>query len=240
MRVHPLLLAMTVTLSAVPMAATAGTEPTASFCETQYSRECQEAVTPLQILERFREGNERFASGHGTHRDYSQQVQETAKGQFPLASIVSCIDSRAPAELILDQGIGDLFNTRVAGNVINEDILGSLEFASKVAGAKLIVVLGHTSCGAIKGACDNVQMGNLTALLAKIQPAIAAVPDKTGADRSSRNYEFVERVAAANMRQSVQLIRDRSPILKEMEDKGEIKIVGAMYDVASGKVTWYE
>jgi carbonic anhydrase len=240
MHVRPLLLAAVATLSTMPIAIFADTAATDSFCATQYSRECQAAVTPRQVLERFRQGNERFASGRGTHRDYGQQVRDTAKGQFPLASIVSCIDSRAPAELILDQGIGDVFNARVAGNVINEDILGSLEFASKVAGAKLIVVMGHTSCGAVKGACDNVQLGNLTALLAKIQPAVAAVPSKTGADRSSKNYEFVEQVAAANVRQSVQQIRDHSPILKEMEDEGEIKIVGAMYDVATGKVSWYE
>jgi carbonic anhydrase len=240
MQTRTLLLAAAATLALTPLASGVRAEDTASFCETQYSRECQEAVTPQQILERFRQGNARFASGHGTHRDYAQQVQDTAKGQYPLASVVSCIDSRAPAELILDQGIGDIFNARVAGNVINEDILGSLEFASKVAGAKLIVVMGHTSCGAVKGACDNVQLGNLTALLAKIQPAVATVPSKTGADRSSKNYEFVEHVAAANVRQSVQQIRDHSPLLKAMEDKGEIKIVGAMYDVATGKVSWYD
>lgn len=214
-------------------------QPRPSFCETQNAKECQSAVTPEQVLERFKQGNQRFASGHGTQRNYAQQVRDTAKGQYPLGSVVSCIDSRAPAEIVLDQGIGDIFNARVAGNIVNEDILGSLEFASKVAGAKLIVVMGHTSCGAIKGACDDVQMGNLTGLLAKIMPAVAAVPND-GKDRSSKNYEFVERVADANVRQNVQLIRDHSPILKEMEDKGEIKIVGAMYDVASGRVTWYE
>ncbi len=211
----------------------------ASFCETQTTKECQSAVTPEQVLERFKHGNQRFASGHGTQRNYAQQVRDTAKGQYPLGSVVSCIDSRAPAEIVLDQGIGDIFNARVAGNIVNEDILGSLEFASKVAGAKLIVVMGHTSCGAVKGACDNVQLGNLTGLLAKIQPAVAAVPND-GKDRSSKNYEFVEMVAEQNVRQNVQLIRDRSPILKEMEDKGEIKIVGAMYDVASGSVEWYD
>jgi carbonic anhydrase len=219
--------------------ASAKSEPSARFCETQYSKECQGAVSPQQVLERFKKGNERFVNGHGTHRNYTQQVRDTAKGQYPLGSIVSCIDSRAPAELVLDQGIGDVFNARVAGNIVNEDILGSLEFASKVAGSKLIVVMGHTSCGAVKGACDNVQMGNLTGLLAKIMPAVAAVPNN-GKDRSSKNYEFVEMVAEQNVRQNVQLIRDRSPILKEMEDKGEVKIVGAMYDVASGRVTWYE
>ena len=239
MNTRSCLIAVAAILAAAPFAASAKSEPSARFCETQYSKECQGAVTPQQVLERFKHGNERFVNGHGTHRNYTQQIRDTAKGQFPLGSIVSCIDSRAPAELVLDQGIGDVFNARVAGNIVNEDILGSLEFASKVAGSKLIVVMGHTSCGAIKGACDNVQMGNLTGLLAKIMPAVAAVPNN-GKDRSSKNYEFVEMVAEQNVRQNVQLIRDRSPILKEMEDKGEIKIVGAMYDVASGRVTWYE
>lgn len=214
-------------------------QPRPSFCETQNTKECQSAVTPEQVLERFKHGNQRFASGHGTQRNYAQQVRDTAKGQYPLGSVVSCIDSRAPAEIVLDQGIGDIFNARVAGNIVNEDILGSLEFASKVAGAKLIVVMGHTSCGAVKGACDNVQLGNLTGLLARIMPAVAAVPND-GKDRSSKNYEFVEKVADANVRQNVQLIRERSPILREMEEKGEIKIVGAMYDVASGRVQWYD
>jgi carbonic anhydrase len=239
MNTRSCLLAVAAILAAAPVVASAKSEPSARFCETQYSKECQGAVTPQQVLERFKQGNERFVNGHGTHRNYTQQIKDTAKGQFPLGSIVSCIDSRAPAELVLDQGIGDVFNARVAGNIVNEDILGSLEFASKVAGSKLIVVMGHTSCGAVKGACDNVQMGNLTGLLAKIMPAVAAVPNN-GKDRSSKNYEFVEMVAEQNVRQNVQLIRDRSPILKEMEDKGAIKIVGAMYDVATGRVTWYE
>lgn len=227
----------TALLATAPVVARDQSRP--SFCETQNTKECQSVVTPQQVLEHFKQGNERFASGHGTHRNYGQQVRETAKGQYPLGSVVSCIDSRAPAEIVLDQGIGDIFNARVAGNIVNEDILGSLEFASKVAGAKLIVVMGHTSCGAVKGACDNVQMGNLTGLLAKIMPAVAAVPND-GKDRSSKNHEFVEMVADANVRQNVQLIRERSPILREMEEKGEIKIVGAMYDVASGRVQWYD
>jgi carbonic anhydrase len=209
------------------------------FCDTQHSKDCQAAVTPRQVLERFKKGNERFASGHGTHRNYAQQVRATAAGQYPLASVVSCIDSRAPAEILFDQGIGDLFNARVAGNIVNEDILGSLEFASKVAGAKLVIVLGHTSCGAIKGACDNVQLGNLTGLLARIMPAVKSIPDD-GSDRTSKNYAFVEKVADRNVRMTVQRIRDQSPILKEMEERGEIMIVGAMYDVKTGKVTWYD
>lgn len=211
-----------------------------TFCETQDAKACQEAVTPKLILERFKRGNERFASGRGTtNRNYVQQVKATAAGQYPLASVVSCIDSRAPAEILFDQGIGDLFNARVAGNIVNEDILGSLEFASKVAGSKLIVVLGHTSCGAIKGACDDAKLGNLTALISKIKPAVNAVPND-GKERSSKNYAFVEMVAERNVHMTVQMIRDKSPVLKEMEDKGEIQIVGAMYDVKTGKVNWYD
>jgi carbonic anhydrase len=210
-----------------------------TFCETQDAKACQDAVTPQLVLDRFKRGNERFASGHSTRRDYLRQVHATAAGQYPLASVVSCVDSRAPAEILFDQGIGDLFNARVAGNVVNEDILGSLEFASKVMGAKLIVVLGHTSCGAIKGACDDVKLGNLTALLSKIKPALDAVPDD-GQDRSSKNYAFVELAAESNVRLMVQVIRDKSPVLREMEQKGEILVVGAMYDVKTGKVTWYD
>jgi carbonic anhydrase len=210
-----------------------------TFCDTQDAKACQDAVTPALILDRFKQGNARFASGKSTKRDYARQVKATAAGQYPLASIVSCIDSRAPAEIVFDQGIGDVFNARVAGNIVNEDILGSLEFASKVAGSKLIVVLGHTSCGAIKGACDDAKLGNLTALIAKIKPAVDAVPND-GKDRSSKNYAFVEQVSERNVRMTVQNIRDKSPVLKEMEQKGEVMIVGAMYDVATGKVSWYD
>jgi carbonic anhydrase len=210
-----------------------------TFCKKQDSKACQDAVTPQQILEHFKQGNARFASGKSTQQNYVKEVKATAAGQFPLASVVSCIDSRAPAEILFDQGIGDLFNARVAGNIVNDDILGSLEFASKVVGAKLIVVLGHSSCGAIKGACDDVKLGNLTGLLAKIKPAVSKIPND-GKDRSSKNYPFVEKVAEQNVRLTVDAIRSKSPVLKEMEDKGEIKIVGAMYDVATGKVAWYD
>ena len=210
-----------------------------TFCETQDAKACQDAVTPQLILERFKQGNARFAGGKSTQRNYLRQVKATAAKQYPLASVVSCIDSRAPAELLFDQGVGDLFNVRVAGNIVNEDVLGSLEFASKVEGSKLIVVLGHTSCGAIKGACDDVKLGNLTALLSKIKPAVDAVP-KDGKERSSKNDAFVEMVAERNVRLTVEAIRAKSPVLKEMEDKGEIKIVGAMYDLATGKVQWYD
>lgn len=210
-----------------------------TFCEIQDAKACQESVTPQMVLDRFKKGNERFADGKGTQRNTLKHVKATAKGQYPLASVVSCIDSRAPAELVFDQGIGDLFNARVAGNIVNEDILGSLEFASKVAGSKLIVVLGHTSCGAIKGACDDAKLGNLTGLLAKIKPAVASIP-ADGQDRTSKNYAFVEKVAEMNVRMTVAAIREKSPVLKEMEGKGEIRIVGAMYDVATGKVAWYD
>lgn len=210
-----------------------------TLCETQDAKACQETATPKLILDRFKSGNERFVNGKTTTRNYIQQVKATAAGQYPLASVVSCIDSRAPAEIIFDKGIGDIFNARVAGNIVNEDILGSLEFASKVAGAKLIVVMGHSSCGAIKGACDDAKLGNLTGLIAKIKPAVAAVPND-GKDRSSKNYAFVEQVAERNVHMTVQMIRDKSPVLKEMEAKGEVMIVGAMYDVATGKVKFYD
>ena len=212
--------------------------PKGTMCQTQDAKACQDAVTPDMVLKSLERGNQRFVAGRPTAKNYIKQVKATAAGQFPLASIVSCIDSRAPAEIVFDQGIGDVFNARIAGNVVNEDILGSLEFASKVAGSKLIVVLGHTSCGAIKGACDDAKLGNLTGLLGKIKPVAASVaPDVK--DRSSKNYEFVEMVSAANVKATVQNIRDKSPVLKEMEDKGEIKIVGAMYDVKTGRVLWY-
>jgi carbonic anhydrase len=214
--------------------------PKGTFCETQDVKACQDAVTADDVLKRLKAGNGRFVAGKSTQRDYLKQVLDTSAGQYPLATIVSCIDSRAPAEILFDQGIGDVFNARVAGNIVNEDILGSLEFASKVAGSKLVVVLGHTSCGAIKGACDDAKLGNLTALVGKIKPvADRTALDITG-DRSSKNYKFVEMVAEANVHATVQNIRDKSPVLKEMEQKGEIKIVGAMYDVKTGQVAWYD
>ncbi len=210
-----------------------------TFCETQDSKACQEAVTPQMILGRFKQGNARFASGKHTPHNYLKQAQATAAGQYPLASVVSCIDSRSPPEIIFDQSIGDFFNARVAGFIVNEDILGSLEFASKLAGSKLIIVLGHTNCGAIKGACDDAKLGNLTGLLAKIKPAMSRIPND-GKDRSSKNYAFVDMVAEQNVRLTIETIRAKSPVLKEMEDKGEIKIVGAMYDLKTAKVEWYD
>lgn len=206
-------------------------------CATQATKACQEAVTPAQVVARLKAGNARFVKGQRQARNYRQQVQATAAGQFPLASVVSCIDSRAPAEIVFDQGIGDLFNARVAGNIVNSDILGSLEFASKVAGAKVVLVLGHTSCGAIKGACDDVKLGNLTGLLEKIRPvALSTAPEVK--DRSSKNHDFVDRVASANVAATVKAIRDQSEILRSMEQQGQIRIAGAMYDVATGQVAW--
>lgn len=173
------------------------------------------------------------------NRNLLQQANETSDGQHPFAVILSCIDSRTSAELIFDQGLGDIFSVRIAGNIINEDILGSMEFGCKVAGSKIIVVLGHTKCGAVKGACDHVEMGNLTALLSKLQPAV--YEEKTVQNnRSSSNSDFVERVAGINVKRTVHAIIERSPILKEMIEKGQIGIVGGMHDISSGEVTFYE
>lgn len=203
------------------------------------TKEMQNAITPAMALEILKKGNDRFVNNLKANRNLLQQVNETAEGQHPFAVILSCIDSRTSAELIFDQGLGDVFSVRIAGNIVNEDILGSMEFGCKVAGAKIIVVLGHTKCGAIKGACDHVEMGNLTSLLTKIRPAVDQEKSVTG-NRNSENSEFVEKVAGINVRRSVTGIIERSPILKEMIQSGSISIVGAMYDVTSGAVTFYE
>ncbi|ALI98676.1 carbonic anhydrase family protein [Rufibacter tibetensis] len=202
-----------------------------------YTKETQQKLTPADAINILKEGNKRFVSNTKADRNLLQQVEETAEGQHPFAIILSCIDSRTSSELIFDLGIGDVFNARIAGNVVNEDILGSMEFACKVAGSKLIVVLGHTSCGAIKGACDHVELGNLTGLVNKITPSVEAV-DYIG-EKSSKNKEFVELVAQENVRRAVQLIKEKSPILSEMIQNGEIGLVGGMYDVKSGAVEFY-
>ena len=199
----------------------------------------QAQITPAGALQMLKEGNARFAAGRSLTRDYLIQVRETARGQYPFASVVGCIDSRSAPEQVFDQGIGDIFSARLAGNVIDDDVLGSLEFASKVAGSRLIVVLGHTDCGAIKGACDNVQLGNLTQLLAKLRPAVDAVPDD-GGPRTSKNARFVQQVADMNVSLGVRYIREHSPVLREMQDRGEIAIVGAMYDISSGRVEFFQ
>ena len=206
---------------------------------TTQTPESQSATTPSQAIEMLKQGNVRFTSGSTTSRDYQSQVSQTAGGQYPLAAVVSCIDSRIPTEIVFDQGIGDIFNARIAGNFVNEDILGSLEFACKVAGAKAIVVMGHTSCGAIKGACDKAELGNLTQLLEKITPAVDAVETPEGADRSSANAAFVDAVAAKNVEFTLAKIRENSSVLNEMLEANEIEIIGAMYDVASGKVSFH-
>lgn len=199
--------------------------------------ETQGAITPSRAIEMLKEGNARYTSGNMTSRDLNMQQNQTSGGQWPFAAILGCIDSRVPAELIFDQGIGDLFNARVAGNFSNTDILGSLEYSCKVAGAKAVVVLGHSACGAVKGACDGVELGNITALLSNLKPAIAAVTDETE-DRSSGNSGFVQKVVESNVHLTVDDIRRDSPTLAEMERNGEIVIVGAWYDVASGNVTF--
>ena len=216
------------------LSATAWAAPVADTAR----QDAQKNTAPQQALDRLADGNRRFAAGQLTQRDLTADVQTTARGQYPTVSIVTCLDSRTSAEYLFDLGLGEAFCARVAGNFVNEDILGSLEFAHKAAGAKLIVVVGHTSCGAVKGACDDVKLGNLTATLAKIRPAVAAVPDD-GTARNSKNYAFVEKVAAANVRATVANIRERSPVLREMMDAKEIGLIGAMYDLTTGKVTFY-
>lgn len=206
-----------------------------------HSLETQASMTPTRALEILKEGNGRFVNNLKANRDLLQQANETRDGQWPFAVILSCIDSRTSAELIFDQGLGDVFSIRIAGNVVNTDILGSLEFACKVAGSKLIVVLGHTACGAIKGACDHVELGNLTELLSKIQPAVYQETTTSATkDRTSKNKTFVENVADINVKNSVKAIISRSTILEQMLEKGEIAIVGAKHHLDTGHVDFYD
>jgi carbonic anhydrase len=206
-----------------------------------HTRETQATITPQKALDFLKEGNLRFKNNLKANRNLLEQVNDTSDGQFPFATILSCIDSRVSAELVFDQGLGDIFSVRIAGNFVNEDILGSMEFACKLAGTKLIVVLGHTSCGAVKGACDNAKMGNLTKLLEKITPAVNAVTEpKDISLRNSKNLEFVDTVSEKNVLLTIERIHNESPILTEMEKNGEIKIVGAMYDVNTGTVNFIE
>jgi carbonic anhydrase len=197
----------------------------------------REKLTPEEIIAHMKQGNQRFRLGKESPHDYLAQQKASAKGQYPAAVILSCIDSRAPAETIMDLGIGDTFNARVAGNIANEDIIGSMEFACKVAGAKVVLVMGHTACGAIKGAIDNVQLGNLTALLSKIRPAVSATDYK--GDRSAKNYDFVDAVARKNVELTMENIHRRSAVLEDLEKSGAIKIVGAMYNLESGVVDFF-
>ncbi len=199
------------------------------------TKEMQDAITPGVALDLLKEGNMRFVKNLKANRNLLQQANETSDGQHPFAIILSCIDSRTSAEIIFDQGLGDIFSVRVAGNILNEDILGSMEFACKVAGSKIIVVLGHDSCGAVKGACDHVEMGNLTSLLSKIQPAIEK-ETTVNDDRTSANTEFVDKVTRLNVELVAQDILAKSPILKEMVDNDEIQIVGGIHNLQTGKV----
>ncbi|WP_010519596.1 carbonic anhydrase family protein [Croceivirga radicis] len=205
-----------------------------------HTAETQATMTPEKAIDFLKEGNQRFQANLKANRNLLEQVNDTKDGQFPFATILSCIDSRVSAELVFDQGLGDIFSVRIAGNFVNQDILGSMEFACKLAGTKAIVVLGHTSCGAVKGACDHARMGNLTALINKIEPAVFAVKEpKEEEKRNSKNLEFVDAVSKKNVELTLENIRSQSVILKEMEEKSEIKIVGAMYDIASGEVEFY-
>ena len=200
-------------------------------------KERRDKMTPDEILAKLKRGNRNFSKGLMTARNYRNEQKTTAKGQFPAAVILSCIDSRAPAEVIMDLGIGDIFNVRVAGNIANEDILGSMEFACKVAGARVVLVMGHTACGAINGAIDNVELGNLTGLLAKIKPAVKATKFK--GEQSSKNAAFVDAVAQKNVELTIGEIRKKSAVLAELESKGAIKIAGAMYNLETAIVDFF-
>lgn len=205
-----------------------------------HTKDTQALMTPQTSLTALKEGNERFINGNQVTRNLNAQVEDTSSGQYPFATVLHCIDSRVSAEHIFDQGIGDLFSIRIAGNFVNEDILGSMEFACKLAGTKVLVVLGHSACGAVKGACDHARMGNLTAIINKLEPAVDAVSSPANeSERTSANIDFVNAVAAKNVEMTMADIREKSPILKEMEANGEIQIVGGMYDIATGKVSFY-
>ncbi len=207
--------------------------------ETVTTAEQQKAVTPDIIIQRLKEGNQRFTENSITARDHSKLVRSAAYGQYPKSVVLSCLDSRIPVEDVFDKGIGDMFVARNAGNIVNEDVLGSMEYACKVAGAKLILVMGHSNCGAIKSAVDDVQLGNITAMLAKIKPAVAASQNFEG-EKKSKNEAFTDLVGKTNVLNSIEIIKLKSTVLKEMIDKGEIKIIGAYYDIKTGKVTFIE
>jgi carbonic anhydrase len=202
------------------------------------TKELQDSITPHMALKLLEEGNKRFVNNLKANRNLLQQANETSDGQHPFAVVLSCIDSRTSAELVFDQGLGDIFSVRIAGNIVNEDILGSMEFACKLAGSKIIVVLGHSKCGAVKGACDHAEMGNLTALLAKIRPAVDDEVE-TKDNRTSKNDVFVENVAAINVKRTIKAIMERSTILEHMIVNGEIGIIGGMHDLSTGQVNYY-
>ncbi|NMZ71217.1 carbonic anhydrase [Pseudomonas peli] len=237
---HPsrrLLLKRGAALSALAITGVAGlTAPSVSFAAA-LSKEVRDAMTPDEVIESLKSGNLRFREGKMKQHDYLAQKRASQKGQYPSAVILSCIDSRAPAEILLDAGIGETFNNRVAGNVQNEDILGSMEFACALAGAKVVVVMGHTSCGAVKGAIANAELGNLTGLLNKIKPAIAETVYE--GERTADNYDFVDAVARTNIKMTLTGIRQQSPVLNKLEQDGKIKIVGAIYKLDGGEVEFF-
>lgn len=229
-------------LKSLPVAGAAGalfamSGNTASAEVPAMSKESQRKMTPEQALRALKDGNDRFTTGKMLKRDLMAQVRATGAGQFPFAVVLGCIDSRVPPELVFDQGIGDVFSPRIAGNFANTDIIGSIEFATELAGAKLVVVLGHTECGAVKGACDNARLGNLTHTLSNITPAVYAVND-IRKNRTSKNRAFVQRVAEENVRLTVQAITDRSTVLKELVVGKRLMVVGAMHDVGTGRVSF--
>jgi carbonic anhydrase len=207
---------------------------TVGLVENVLTKAEQDALTPDIVIQSLKEGNKRFMNNDLTARDHSAQVRKSVKAQFPKAIILSCVDSRVPVEDVFDRGIGDVFVARVAGNFVNEDILGSMEFACKVSGSKLILVMGHEHCGAVKAAVDNVKLGNITPMLSKIRPAVESIT--YDGDRTSKNQEFVHMASESNVRNTIEKIKSDSPILKEMEEKGEIKIIGALYDMDDGSV----
>lgn len=228
------LIKRTVALSVLAMTGIGGfLTPSLSYAAAMTKAQ-RDSMTPDDVIKSFKAGNMRFREGKMMQHDYVAQKISSQEGQFPAAVILSCIDSRAPAEILLDTGIGETFNCRVAGNVQNEDILGSMEFACAVAGAKVVLVMGHTACGAVKGAIDNAELGNLTGLLNKIKPAIDKTPYE--GDRSGNNMAFVDAVAKTNVEMTLEDIRQHSPVLKQLEDEGKIKIVGSMYNLVGGKV----
>lgn len=209
-----------------------------ALVEKVLSKEEQDALTPDQVIKSLKEGNVRFTNNDLTKRDHSKQVRNSTLSQFPKAIVLSCVDSRVPVEDVFDRGIGDLFVARVAGNFVNVDILGSMEFACKVSGSKLILVMGHEHCGAIKAAIDDVKLGNITSMLGNIKPAVESI--EYNGERTSKNKEFVHMVCESNVKNTIDQIRINSPILKEMEANGEIKIIGSVYDMDNGKVVWLE
>ena len=225
------------TTSAAAVTAVVTMAPIGNIAYGALTKAQRDKLTPDEIIELMKQGNQRFRLGKESPHDYLTQQKASATGQYPAAVILSCIDSRAPAETIMDLGIGDTFNARVAGNISNDDILGSMEFACKLAGAKVVLVMGHTACGAIKGAIDNAQLGNLTGLLGKIRPAVVAT--KYQGERSASNYGFVDAVARTNVELTMADIRRRSSVLADLEKSGAIKIVGAMYNLDTGAVEFF-